>query len=336
MNDKNNDNSADLKANLDKIANTKPRKRSSKDNIYERFINRVDSTDEDNHTATQSDQLTSWEKTQKSPTYEPLSAEELTFFASLENDQELNSEATSTTSTTSTNISFDFTNEEEVFSNNSNSSVLDSKQPSNKNLLNGYNLDEDSNLERDSNHTEHTENMTDLTATDDEVATPVHSEDKAFENTEEATTKEIAKPQGRLASNKKPLIIGIILGTLLAAIVMLILNASGILSPSTESIVSDTSQNMENGVEEKSSSSVQSDNSAVVKTESAAANNAGQNPASQKNVAANGDNKTSSNVNGSTNKPAAATADGLNAEPAITYEDFREESQSTLYRETDD
>lgn len=333
MNNKNNDNSADLKANLDKIANTKPRKRSSKDNIYERFINRVDSTDENNHTATKSDQLTSWEKTQKSPTYEPLSAEELTFFASLENDQELNSEATSTTST---NISFDFTNEEEVFSNNSNSSVLDSKQPSNKNLLNGYNLDEDSNLERDSNHTEHTENMTDLTATDDEVATPVHSEDKAFENTEEATTKEIAKPQGRLASNKKPLIIGIILGTLLAAIVMLILNASGILSPSTESIVSDTSQNMENGVEEKSSSSVQSDNSAVVKTESAAANNTNQNSASQKNVAANRDNNTPSNVNRETDKPEKVTADGSDAEPAITYEDFREESQSTLYRETDD
>ena len=332
MNDKNNDNSADLKANLDRIANTKPRKRSRKDNIYERFINRVDSTDEDNHTATQSDKLTSWEKTQKSPTYEPLSAEELTLFASLENDQGLNTEASNTTST---NISFDFTNEEEVFSHNSNSSVPNSNQLSNKDLLNDYNLDEDSNLERDSNYIEHTEDMTDLTATDNEVATPVHSEDKTFENTAEAATKEIAKPQGRLAGNKKPLIIGIILGTLLAAIVVLILNASGILSPAAENTVSDTSQNVANGVEEKSSSSVQSDNSPVVKTESAAANNASQNPSSQKNVAANGDSNTPSNVNGDTGKPVEATADGLDAEPAITYEDFRDESRSTLYRETD-
>lgn len=330
MNNKNNDNSADLKANLDKIANTKPRKRSSKDNIYERFINRVDSTDENNHNANESDKLTSWQKTQKSPTYEPLSAEELTLFASLENDQGLNSEASNTTST---NISFDFTNEEEVFSNNSNPSVPNSSQPSNKDLLNSYNLTEDSNLEQDSNHAEHTEDMTDLTATDDEVATPVHSEDKAFENTVAATTREIEKPQGRLASNKKPLIIGIILGTLLAAFVVLILNASGILSPSAENTVSTTSQNVANGVEEKSSSNVQSDNSPVVKAESAAANNAGQNSASQKNVAENGDNSTPSNVN--TAKPAEATADGLDAEPAITYEDFREESQSTLYRETD-
>ena len=31
-----------------------------------------------------------------------------------------------------------------------------------------------------------------------------------------------------------------------------------------------------------------------------------------------------------------ATTDGLDNEAAITYEDFREESQSTLYRETGD
>ncbi len=38
-------------------------------------------------------------------------------------------------------------------------------------------------------------------------------------------------------------------------------------------------------------------------------------------------------------KPAAAIDDSENesaSEPAITYEDFREESQSTLYRETND
>lgn len=309
MNDKNNGNSVDLEANLDKIASTKPRKRTRKDNIYERFITRVGSTDEDDHTETKSDQLASWEKTQKPPTYEPLSAEELQFFASLENDKESNTEASNTTST---NISFDFTNEEE-----------------------------DSNLERDSNHNEHTD---DLTATDDEIATPAHSEDKTSKNKAEATTKEIAKPQGRLASNKKPLIIGIIIGTLLAAIVVLILNASGILSPSAENTVSDIPQNMANGVEKKSSSNVQTEaqaktvpnNSPVVKAERSAANDASQNPASQKNVAANGDNNTSSSVNGDTDEREEATADGSNAEPAITYEDFREESRSTLYRETDD
>ena len=302
MNDKNNGNSVDLKANLEKIASTKPRKRTRKDNIYERFITRVGSTEEDDHTESKSDKSRLGEET-PSPTYEPLSAEELQFFASLENDKESNTEASNTTST---NISFDFTNEEEY-----------------------------SNLERDSNNVEHTDEVTGLTATDDEVATLVHSEDKSFENMVEAT-KESEKQQGRLASNKKPLIIGIILGTLLAAIVVLILNASGILSPAAENTVSDNSQGMANGVEEKSNSNVQSNSSPVVKAESAAANNTNQNSASQKNVAANGDNNTPSNVNGDTTKPEDATDNGLDSEPDITYEDFREESKNTLYRETDD
>ena len=331
MNDKNNDNSADLEANLDKIASTKPRKRTRKDNIYERFITRVGSTDEDDHTESKSDNSRLGEET-KSPTYEPLSAEELQFFASLENDQGLNGEASSTTST---DISFDFTNENEVFNNHSSSAIPNNNQPSNKDFLDSYNLDEDSNLARDSNHTEHTDEVTGLTVIDDVIDIPVHSEDETFENTV-AATKESEKQQGRLASNKKPLIIGIILGTLLAAIVVLILNASGILSPAAENTVSDTSQNVANGVEEKSSSNVQSDNSPVVKTESAADNNTNQNPTSQKNVAANRDNSTSSNVNGDTDKPVEVTADGSDNDPAITYEDFREESQSTLYRETDD
>ena len=302
MNDKNNGNSVDLKANLEKIASTKPRKRTRKDNIYERFITRVGSTEEDDHTESKSDKSRLGEET-PSPTYEPLSAEELQFFASLENDKESNTEASNTTST---NISFDFTNEEEY-----------------------------SNLERDSNNVEHTDEVTGLTATDNEVATPIHSENKAFENTV-AATKESEKPQDRLASNKKPLIIGIILGTLLAAIVVLILNASGILSPAAENTVSDNSQGMANGVEEKSNSNVQSNSSPVVKAESAAANNTNQNSASQKNVAANGDNNTPSNVNGDTTKPEDATDNGLDSEPDITYEDFREESKNTLYRETDD
>ena len=326
MNDKNNDNSADLEANLDKIASTKPRKRTRKDNIYERFITRVGSTDEDDHTESKSDNPMLGEETPSS-TYEPLSAEELQFFASLENDQGLNSEASSTTST---DISFDFTNENEVFNNHSNSAISNNNQSSNKDLLDSYNLNEDSNLECDSNHVEHTDN---------EVATPVHSseipfKDKTSKNKAEPITKEIVKSQGRLASNKKPLIIGIILGTLLAAIVVLILNASGILAPSAENIVSDTPQNTASSAEKKSSSNVQPDNSPVVKAERSVANNAGQNPVPQENVAENRDNSTSSNVN--TDKQAEVTADGLDAEPAITYEDFRKESQSTLYRETDD
>lgn len=84
MNDKNNDNSADLEEKLAKIANTKPRKHKRSNNIYERFINRVGSTDECSQTEGKSDQLTAWEKTQKSSSYEPLSAEELQLFASSE------------------------------------------------------------------------------------------------------------------------------------------------------------------------------------------------------------------------------------------------------------
>lgn len=356
MNDKNNDNSADLEEKLAKIANTKPRKHKRSNNIYERFINLVGSTDECSQTEGKSDQLTAWEKTQKSSSYEPLSAEELQLFASSEAEQEINVAASNTTTT---DISFDFSNEEYVFNNNS--PLEHNQQSSNTDSFNNYhsyNLNEDLNedlkLELDSNHIEHTNEVIDLTSTDDTSANPAHGDDtiledkgienKGIENTVAPVIEAITKPQGKLASNKKPLIIGVALGTLLAAIIVLTLNASGILSALTETPATDASKNMASDVEDKINNDINSNaqsaaqakttlnKAAVVDAEQSTASNGNQTAAPQTNAAAN----KNSNTEEETEQSIDASADGSSGDPAITYEDFRKESQSTLYREAND
>ncbi|WP_350657646.1 GH32 C-terminal domain-containing protein, partial [Psychrobacter sp. S1-30-MNA-CIBAN-0213] len=79
-------------------------------------------------------------------------------FASSEAEQEINVAASNTTTT---DISFDFSNEEYVFNNNS--PLEHNQQSSNTDSFNNYHsynlnedLNEDLNLELDSNHIEHT------------------------------------------------------------------------------------------------------------------------------------------------------------------------------------
>ena len=210
-------------------------------------------------------------------------------------------------------------------------------------------LNEDLNLELDSNHIEHTNEVIDLTSTDDTSANPAHGDDtilenKGIENTVAPVIEAITKPQGKLASNKKPLIIGVALGTLLAAIIVLTLNASGILSALTETPATDASKNMASDVEDKINNDINSNaqsaaqakttlnKAAVVDAEQSTASNGNQTAAPQTNAAAN----KNSNTEEETEQSIDASADGLSGDPAITYEDFRKESQRTLYREAND
>ena len=135
----------------------------------------------------------------------------------------------------------------------------------------------------------------------------------------------------KLASSKKPLIIGMIIGSLLIAAVVLALIFTGVLSTSTTApapvskVVASDNAGTSNG-------SNNSDNNTANATNTS--NDASkQQPVNTQPQVVNTDNK---DVN---RKPAAAIDDSENesaSEPAITYEDFREESQSTLYRETND
>src|SRR5699024_6415524 len=89
MSDKKSRKSTDLEANLAKIANAKPRRRSRKNDIYERFITRVENVDgNDNEDGEQASgirgngRLAPLKNDDKLSSYEPLSAAELELFAS--------------------------------------------------------------------------------------------------------------------------------------------------------------------------------------------------------------------------------------------------------------
>ncbi|WP_352309136.1 hypothetical protein [Psychrobacter sp. W2-37-MNA-CIBAN-0211] len=340
MNDEKKDIGTDFDEELTKLVNKKSRK-LVKNNIYERFISRVDGTEDDNQNEGKSDQLTPWENIRQSPNYESLSSEELQFFATSEDNEGIDIDVSDTTTT---DVSFDFINEEKIFGNDE--PLADTPQPSNKDYLDGYDLDENSDLELDSHHVEHTSDDTDTDVfhpahNDDQVVGSKVAENTVVENTAEPVNNEAVKPQGKLASNKKPLIIGIAIGTLLAAIIVLTINASGILSPSTEGTVSDASKEVASDIETNASSDTQpktqakaakaakattlSNNPPVTEAEPSAVTNPNQNDAPSS-VAADKE----------TEQIVEATTDGLDNEAAITYEDFREESQNTLYRETND
>ncbi|MCH1782772.1 hypothetical protein [Psychrobacter glaciei] len=330
MNDEKKDIGTDFDEELTKLVNKKSRK-LVKNNIYERFISRVDGTEDNNQNEGKSDHLTPWENIRQSPNYESLSVEELQFFATSEGNEGIDIDISDTTTT---DVSFDFINEEKIFGNDE--SLADTPQSSNKDYLDGYDLDENSDLELDSHHVEHTSDDTDTfhpAHNDEQVA-----ENTVVENTAEPVNNAAIKPQSKLASNKKPLIIGIAIGTLLAAIIVLTINASGILSPSTEGTVSDASKEVASDIETNASSDIQpkiqakaakaitlSNNPPVADAEPSAVTNPNQTDAPSS-VAADKE----------TEQIVEATTDGLDNEAAITYEDFREESQSTLYRETND
>ena len=341
MNDEKKDIGTDFDEELAKLVNKKSRK-LVKNNIYERFISRVDGTEDNNQNEGKSDHLTPWENIRQSPNYESLSVEELQFFATSEGNEGIDIDISDTTTT---DVSFDFINEEEIFGNDE--SLADTPQSSTTQSLNrdypdSYDLDENSDLELDSSHVEHTSDDTD-TDTDTDVFHPAHNdeqvvESKVAENTAEPANNEAVKPQSKLASNKKPLIIGIAIGTLLAAIIVLTINASGILSPSTEGTVSGASKEVASDIETNASSDTQPKIQAKAAKATAISNNPSVTEAEPSAVINPNQTDAPSSVaaDKETEQIVEATTDGLDNEAAISYEDFREESQSTLYRETND
>ena len=137
----------------------------------------------------------------------------------------------------------------------------------------------------------------------------------------------------KLASSKKPLIIGMIVGSLFIAAVVLALIFTGALSTSTKAPAPEPKSKVaasDNAGTTNSSNNSDNNTANVTNTSNDASK---QQPVNTQPQVVNTDNK---DVN---RKPAAAIDDSENesaSEPAITYEDFREESQSTLYRETND
>ena len=334
MSDKKTKKSTDLEANLAKIANAKPRRRSRKNDIYERFITRVENVDSnDNEDGEQASsisgngRLAPLKNADKLSSYEPLSAAELELFASQQEDFQPES-SLQRTSSKSTGVHLNFFDKDErleVSGTASNEADLphDAMVKEKASFSNTDSLDDAKHISK--NHSKNDENIQD------------HDSKSTNENIDndglvvQSPTAFTLSKNKKLASSKKPLIIGMIVGSLFIAAVVLALIFTGALSTSTKApapvskVVASDNAGTSNG-------SNNSDNNTANVTNTS--NDASkQQPVNTQPQVVNTDNK---DVN---RKPAAAIDDSENesaSEPAITYEDFREESQSTLYRETND
>ena len=334
MSDKKSKKSTDLEANLAKIANAKPRRRSRKNDIYERFITRVENVDSnDNEDGEQASsisgngRLAPLKNADKLSSYEPLSAAELELFASQQEDFQPES-SLQRTSSKSTGVHLNFFDKDErleVSGTASNEADLphDAMVKEKASFSSTDSLDDAKHISK--NHSKNDENIQD------------HDSKSTNENIDndglvvQSPTAFTLSKNKKLASSKKPLIIGMIVGSLFIAAVVLALIFTGVLSTSTTApapvskVVASDNAGTSNG-------SNNSDNNTANATNTS--NDASkQQPVNTQPQVVNTDNK---DVN---RKPAAAIDDSENesaSEPAITYEDFREESQSTLYRETND
>lgn len=334
MSDKKSKKSTDLEANLAKIANAKPRRRSRKNDIYERFITRVENVDSnDNEDGEQASsisgngRLAPLKNADKLSSYEPLSAAELELFASQQEDFQPES-SLQRTSSKSTGVHLNFFDKDErleVSGTASNEADLphDAMVKEKASFSSTDSLDDAKHISK--NHSKNDENIQD------------HDSKSTNENIDndglvvQSPTAFTLSKNKKLASSKKPLIIGMIIGSLLIAAVVLALIFTGALSTSTKA-PAPVSKVVASDNAGTTNSSNNSDNNTANATNTS--NDASkQQPVNTQPQVVNTDNK---DVN---RKPAAAIDDSENesaSEPAITYEDFREESQSTLYRETND
>lgn len=334
MSDKKSKKSTDLEANLAKIANAKPRRRSRKNDIYERFITRVENVDSnDNEDGEQASsisgngngRLAPLKNADKLSSYEPLSAAELELFASQQEDFQPES-SLQRTSSKSTGVHLNFFDEDErleVSGTASNEADLphDAMVKEKASFSSTDSLDDAKHISK--NHSKNDENIQD------------HDSKSTNENIDndglvvQSPTAFTLSKNKKLASSKKPLIIGMIVGSLFIAAVVLALIFTGVLSTSTTApvskVVASDNAGTSNGSNNSESNTINTANNSAYSSNQSTVD-------TQPNIA-------NTDVKGANNKQAAAINDSEDesaSEPAITYEDFREESQSTLYRETND
>ena len=352
MSDKKSNQSADLEANLAKIANAKPRRRSRKDNIYERFITRVENVDSsDNNTNREQANvndgrlapLKPLKNADKLSSYEPLSAAELELFAS-QQDELRQQSSLQGTNASSTGVNLDFSDENESLG-KSRAAIADINDSSNTEVDDDY-------ADKANNPTARETSLFSSAAPLDD-ANQISESYKSYEKNEildiqsldiddiatQSSTKLIPTKDKKLASSKKPLIIGMIVGSLLIAAVVLTLIFTGFLSTNTSTepalpINAGTPKSNSDSSGNKvatASNTPDTGNQSTIDAQTSVPST-GNKDLNNKN--------TTKNTQGADGQSTAATTNNSEnesaSEPAITYEDFREESQSTLFRETND
>ena len=349
MSDKKSNQSADLEANLAKIANAKPRRRSRKDNIYERFITRVENVDSsDNNTNREQANvndgklapLKPLKNADKLSSYEPLSAAELELFAS-QQDELRQQSSLQGTNASSTGVNLDFSDENESLG-KSRAAIADINDSSNTEADDDYADEANNTIAREASSFSSTAPLNDANRISESYEKNESIDIKSLDIDDIATQSStilIPAKDKKLASSKKPLIIGMIVGSLLIAAVVLTLIFTGFLSTNTS-----TEPALPTNAGTPKSNNDSSGNKVATASNTSDASNQST-VDTQTSVPSTGnkdlDNKnTAKNTQGADGQSTAATTNNSEnesaSEPAITYEDFREESQSTLFRETND
>lgn len=347
MSDKKDKQSADLEANLAKIANTKPRLRNRKHNIYERYITRVESAETIESTIENTENelkptvttdaydetdvglsaslldssvqphiLQPLKNADKLSSYEPLSAAELELFGSQEQDSVENTAGLQISDNASTSVSLDFSDEDEKVIH-----PLMTTEATDNAASTVKNEDEDTEV-NDSAYIDEPISTASL------ITLPLKKSKK----------KKAVKSIQTQKSSKKPLIIGMVLGSLMISGAVFTLIATGFLSTGTTSTALNEAGTPinENATQTSPVTKQTATDTEMNTTEKNVVVEANTPPAVIE-VPSDSDPAKSSipkpETNAMNNEAAASTS---TSKPAITYEDFREESQNTLYRETND
>ncbi|WP_420230650.1 hypothetical protein ACOBWA_07150 [Psychrobacter sp. ER1] len=329
----------DFDEKLARIIDQKSRKRNNND-IYERFINRVHGSEENDQA-----EFETLESAKNLAAFEPLSTEELQLFEDQSSEQELlleteNTTAANTTSEASdTNVVFENISENNVLNiaNDSDSISIDVNDVSSDTEASEYidrnNIDS-SNQTESSSTIDYSESNINEISDDDSLNIPLNIEDMPESVIEEPVI------DNKVVKIKKPLMMAMAIGLIVLAAIALMLVFSGVLSTSAvDSIDNSTDGN----VEIDSTPAVSAD--PVLSTDSQTTTD-GVDPVSTQPATTQQDTLDNNRqdlpaVSESVSTSEAPTSENDAAviateEAAITYEDFRQESQTTLYRETND
>ena len=208
-------------------------------------------------------------------------------------------------------------------------------------------FDTDELLERDSNDSQLDSDHNSIM--DSETDVPSAPEATTYDDwdTQEAQiddmVSEPAAPQ-KLASSKKPLITGMVFGSLLIAVIVAALIFTGILSTSTNTAVPDSANSTLNSNIEAVETEVTTNSIPAEDIESETSVDETEPSTADTPVASTKQGEATSENQGSTPNGSKATEAPLSesasnesqADTAISYEVFRQESQNTVYRETND
>ncbi|WP_298809817.1 hypothetical protein [uncultured Psychrobacter sp.] len=339
MSDEKEDAGTDFEEKLARIIDQKSRKRNNND-IYERFINRVHGSEENDQA-----EFETLESAKNLAAFEPLSTEELQLFEDQSSEQELlleteDATAENTTSKVSnTNVVFENISENHVLNitNDSNSISIDVNDVSSNTEASEYiernNIDSSNQTESPSTIDHSESNINDI-SDDDSLNIPLKIENVS----ESAIEGPVIDNKG--IKSKKPIMMAMAIGSVVLIAIILMLVFSGVLSTSA---VDSIDNSTDSHVETESTPAVSAD--PVLSTDNQTTTD-GVDPVSTQPATTQQDTLD----NNKQDLPAVSESESTSEAPtpendatviatekaAITYEDFRQESQTTLYRETND